>query len=135
MEQSPHQIELIPTTPTSPPETPVLLKHSDAEAVGLLRASPVTPAIKHRLYVSHFLSTWNSRVFEFGAVLCLASIFPRTLLPMSLYAFVRGASAVALSPVLARYAGTMDRLPAVRLSIGEWGFCCVRGARGWRRIG
>ncbi|KAG7149661.1 Solute carrier family 40 member 1 like protein [Verticillium longisporum] len=53
-----------------------------------------TPARKghektaRRLYLSHFLSTWNSRVFEFGAVIYLATIFPDTLMPMSVYAFI-----------------------------------------------
>ncbi|KAJ3979583.1 hypothetical protein F5890DRAFT_908922 [Lentinula detonsa] len=42
--------------------------------------------VKISLYISHFLSTWNSRVFEFGAVLYLATIYPGTLLPMSIYA-------------------------------------------------
>merc|ERR1712000_67280 len=49
-------------------------------------SSAPTKIIARRLYVSHFLSTWNSRIFEFGAVLYLASIFPGTLLPMSVYA-------------------------------------------------
>ncbi|KAH8686274.1 iron transporter [Ilyonectria robusta] len=49
----------------------------------------ISPRIAHRLYLSHFLSTWNSRVFEFGAVLYLATIFPGTLLPMSVYALTR----------------------------------------------
>ncbi|KAJ3728187.1 hypothetical protein DFJ43DRAFT_1085170 [Lentinula guzmanii] len=45
-----------------------------------------TSSVKIPLYISHFLSTWNSRVFEFGAVLYLATIYPGTLLPMSIYA-------------------------------------------------
>merc|ERR1712093_654137 len=45
----------------------------------------VPKSIARRLYLSHFLSTWNSRVFEFGAVLYLATIYPGTLLPMSIY--------------------------------------------------
>ncbi|OCK90509.1 uncharacterized protein K441DRAFT_689486 [Cenococcum geophilum 1.58] len=47
-------------------------------------------------FISHTLSTWNSRVFEFGAVLYLATIFPDTLLPMSVYALTRGVSAIFL---------------------------------------
>ncbi len=79
----------------------------------------VPPAITRRLYISHFLSTWNSRVFEFGAVLYLASIFPRTLLPMSVYALARGASAIVFSPAVGRYIDTGNRLQVVRLSIGK----------------
>lgn len=70
-----------------------------------------------RLYVSHFLSTCNSRVFEFGSVLYLASIFPGTLLPMSVYAMVRGVSAIMLSSLLGQYIDREDRLKVVRLSI------------------
>ncbi|KAJ3755648.1 iron-regulated transporter [Lentinula raphanica] len=73
--------------------------------------------ITRRLYVSHFLSTWNSRVFEFGAVLYLAKIYPATLLPMSVYALARAASAILLSPVIGRYIDSADRLHVVRLSI------------------
>lgn len=70
-----------------------------------------------KLYLSHFLSTWNSRVFEFGAVLYLAKIFPGTLLPMSVYAFTRGLSALAFSSVVGQYIDVADRLQCVRLSI------------------
>lgn len=73
--------------------------------------------IKPRLYVSHFLSTWNSRVFEFGAVLFLARIFPGTLLPSSIYALVRAASAICFAPLVGRYVDQGDRLKVVRLSI------------------
>ena len=73
--------------------------------------------IKPRLYVSHFLSTWNSRVFEFGAVLFLARIFPGTLLPPSIYALVRAASAICFAPLVGRYVDQGDRLEVVRHSI------------------
>ncbi|KAF4544417.1 Iron-regulated transporter [Lasiodiplodia theobromae] len=77
----------------------------------------VPMAVRKRLYVSHFLSTWNSRVFEFGAVLYLASIYPGTLLPMSVYALSRQASAIVLSPVIGRFIDNSNRLKVVRLSI------------------
>ncbi|KAG7284860.1 hypothetical protein NEMBOFW57_009475 [Staphylotrichum longicolle] len=48
----------------------------------------VPRSLEIRLYVSHFPSTWNSRLFEFAAVLFLASIFRDTLLPMSVYALM-----------------------------------------------
>ncbi|KAH8660335.1 Ferroporti-1 [Xylariales sp. PMI_506] len=69
------------------------------------------------LYVSHFLSTWNSRVFEFGAVLYLAAISPGTLMPMSAYAFARGLSAIIMSPAVGQYIDTGNRLQVVRVSI------------------
>ena len=83
------------------------------------KASNISHGITARLYVSHFLSTWNSRVFEFGAVLYLATIFPGTLMPMSVYAVSRGLAAVLLSPLLGKYIDVGNRLQVVRLSIGE----------------
>ncbi|EFQ99182.1 hypothetical protein MGYG_02196 [Nannizzia gypsea CBS 118893] len=70
-----------------------------------------------RLYISHFLSTWNSRVFEFGAVLYLASIYPHTLLPMSVYALSRGVATILFAPAVGHYIDTGERLRVVRSSI------------------
>ncbi|KAL7795779.1 Ferroporti-1 [Trichoderma ceciliae] len=77
----------------------------------------VPASVARRLYVSHFLSTWNSRVFEFGSVLYLAAVFPGTLLPMSLYALVRGLSAILFAPMIGWYIDTGNRLQVVRVSI------------------
>lgn len=75
--------------------------------------------IKRRLYISHFLSTWNSRVFEFAAVLFLAHIFEGTLLPSSIYALCRAAAAIVFAPMVGRYVDREDRLKVVRYSIGR----------------
>ena len=75
-------------------------------------------AMQYKLFTSHFLSTWNSRVFEFGAVLYLASMFPGSLLPMSVYALVRGLSAIMLSAAIGRFIDSGNRLVVVRISIG-----------------
>lgn len=80
-------------------------------------SSAPTKIIARRLYVSHFLSTWNSRIFEFGAVLYLASIFPGTLLPMSVYAVARGSSAIVFGSLVGQVIDKWDRLVVVRLSI------------------
>lgn len=88
------------------------------EIVSALNGQQEPSAIKLRLYISHLLSTWNSRVFEFGSVLFLATIFPGTLLPASIYALVRAASAICLAPLVGRYVDRDDRLKVVRLSIG-----------------
>lgn len=69
------------------------------------------------LYTSHFLSAWNCRLFEFGAVLFLAEAFPDTLLPSSIYAFVRAAAVIGFSPVIGDYIDIMDRLVVLRISI------------------
>ena len=87
------------------------------ETVSAQGASSASQSVTYRLYVSHFLSTWNSRVFEFGAVLYLATIFPGTLMPMSVYAVSRGLAAVVVSPLLGKYIDVGNRLQVVRVSI------------------
>lgn len=86
---------------------------------GTYHEGHVRPSVARRLYVSHFLSTWNTRVFEFGAVLYMAVVFPGTLLPMSVYALVRGLSAIVFAPAVGWYIDTGNRLQVVRVSIGE----------------
>lgn len=88
----------------------------DDEEVG----PSASTGVNTRLYISHFLSTWNSRVFEFGGVLFIAKAFPGTLLPVSFYAVVRSASAIILSPMVGRYIDLNDRLEVVRISIGKF---------------
>ncbi|KAK7932410.1 hypothetical protein PG985_003122, partial [Apiospora marii] len=77
----------------------------------------VLPGIARALYVSHILSAWNSRLFQFGAVLYLAAIFPGTLLPMSVYAIARGLAAIVFAPAVGHYIDHGDRLQVVRVSI------------------
>lgn len=78
-------------------------------------AAPALPTTL--LYISHFLSMWNARSFEFGAVLFLATIYPNTLLPMSVYALLRALAAITLSPTVGHFIDTRSRLPVIRLSI------------------
>ena len=82
--------------------------------------------VQRLLYVSHFLSTWNSRLFEFGAYLFLANIYPQTLLPASVYALTRASSAAIVTPWLGQYVDTGDRLAVVRTSIGKQLFALRR---------
>lgn len=82
-----------------------------------LRSATIPSNVNSLLYVSHFLSTWNSRLFEFGAFLFLATIYPGTLLPASVYALVRAFSAVSFSPWIGRFIDRSERLRTVRLSI------------------
>lgn len=94
--------------------------------------SRIPAAISRRLYISHFLSAWNSRSFELGAVLFLASIFPLTLLPLSIYALVRSGSAIILGPIIGRAIDKRDRLQVVRFSIGKLFSPAVETADGGR---
>ncbi|KAL1695777.1 Ferroporti-1 [Schizophyllum commune] len=117
-ERSSLEASLLPTSPPSsiPASTPPSPPSSITELLQN-RDNGVPSAIMKRLYVSHFLSTWNSRVFEFGAVLYLASIYPGTLLPMSVYALSRQVSTILFSPFIGRYIDRANRLKVVRLSI------------------
>jgi solute carrier family 40 (iron-regulated transporter), member 1 len=101
-----------------------LLEQPKATDASQLPQGSVPALIARRLYVSHFLSTWNSRVFEFGAVLYLATIFPGTLLPVSLYAATRGLSAIVFAPAVGQYIDSANRLQVVRLSIGKSSVLC-----------
>ncbi|KAI1329158.1 hypothetical protein F5Y16DRAFT_397625 [Xylariaceae sp. FL0255] len=71
------------------------------EAVVLPVAHPDQPVVSHasvwRLYTSHFLSTLNSRVFEFAATRFLASVLPDTLRLLFIYALVSNAAAILCS--------------------------------------
>ena len=70
-----------------------------------------------RLYISHTLSTWNSRIFEFGAVLFLARVFQGTLLYVSMYALLRSLAIAVLSSWLGAVVDRSDRLVTLRQSI------------------
>lgn len=84
-------------------------------------AKPLLTSLTTRLYTSHLLSTWNSRLFEFGAVLFLAHIFPGSLLPLSIYALVRSAAAIlgaqAIGDAVDGAGRNARRLAVVRTSI------------------
>lgn len=71
----------------------------------------------HWLFISHTLSTFNSRTFEFGAVLYLASIFPGTLLPVSVYVIFRNCCAIISAAAVGRWIDGGERLKVVRTSI------------------
>ncbi|KAL8905643.1 MAG: hypothetical protein Q9171_006592 [Xanthocarpia ochracea] len=70
-----------------------------------------------RLYASHLLSTWNSRMFEFAAFLFLAGVFPGTLLFASIYALARSFAVFLLSSLIGRLMDRSNRLLTIRHSI------------------
>lgn len=82
--------------------------------------TPTIPlTVAWRLYLSHSLSTWNSRSFEFGSVLFLAAIYPNTLFYLSIYAMVRSASAILFATWIGWAIDHKARLLVVRASIGR----------------
>lgn len=87
------------------------------EELIVLPAPSISKQTLNFLFLSHFLSTWNSRLFEMGAVLFIAAVFPNTLLPMSVYALVRSGAAVMLSPTVGSCIDKGNRLNVVRISI------------------
>ncbi|KAI1091948.1 Ferroporti-1 [Rostrohypoxylon terebratum] len=103
--------------PMSDEEAPLLNNDDEGRQDDNTPEHTIPRRIASKLYVSHFLSTWNSRVFEFGAVIYLAAIYPGTLLPMSTYALARGLSAMLLATAVGQYIDTGDRLQVVRVSI------------------
>jgi hypothetical protein len=104
----------------------------------LVPTGGVVNVISRRLFISHFLSTWNSRFFEFGAVLFLVTIFPDSLMPPSVYALARAAAAIFLAPSVGRYVDSGDRIHVVRVSIStlfivssiSWIESCFSGNHG-----
>lgn len=92
-------------------------QHGHVDTEPSVTATGVPTSLALRLYLSHFLSTWNSRVFEFGAALFLASIFPGTLLPVSIYSLVRNAGYIILAQPVGTWIEKGDRLSVIRASI------------------
>jgi solute carrier family 40 (iron-regulated transporter), member 1 len=88
---------------------------ADAEPINIILHRQLLP----RLYISHTLSTWNSRMFEFGAVIFLVSIFPGTLFYTSCYALIRCAAGATFSSRIGHVVDHMERLGFIRLSIGK----------------
>ncbi|KAH3907319.1 hypothetical protein HBH56_193180 [Parastagonospora nodorum] len=100
-------------------------------STGSRSSSPANPTstkpLLHRLYTSHTLSTWNSRTFEFGAVIFLAAIFPGTLFFASCYALFRSLAAAVLGSWIGTFVDRKDRLDVVRQSI-VWQRLSVAGS-------
>ncbi len=77
----------------------------------------ISKSLTIRLYTSHFLSTWNSRLFEAAVVYFLTAIFPDSLLPISVYALTRNVAAIALTVPVGNWIDRANRLTIVRTSI------------------
>ncbi|KAJ3011856.1 hypothetical protein HKX48_006617 [Thoreauomyces humboldtii] len=66
------------------------------------------------LCTSYLFTTWNVRADEWAVAVFLAYIFPGTLLPVSLHAFVVTLAAILLSSRIGRIVDKTPRLRAVR---------------------
>ncbi|KAI9488590.1 Ferroporti-1 [Zychaea mexicana] len=69
------------------------------------------------LYISHFLTSWTDRVFEFLAYILLAKIFHESLLLPSIYGFITTMSAVFFSSYVGHWEDKFPRLPFVRYTL------------------
>jgi iron-regulated transporter 1 len=70
--------------------------------------------MKGRLYISHLLTSWTDRVFEFACFLLIADIFKTSLLLASVYGFATTISAIVFSNYVGRYVDRSPRLSCVR---------------------
>ncbi|KAK6331962.1 hypothetical protein TWF718_002499 [Orbilia javanica] len=82
--------------------------HADAESGNEHRGAQEGASLAG-LYVSHFLSTWNDRTYEFAAVVFTVEAFPNTLLPASISGIAQCLAAIAFSPSVGIWA---DRSPS-----------------------
>jgi solute carrier family 40 (iron-regulated transporter), member 1 len=113
-----NQEDVITVVPANTaPQTSKDMQYEPSRVEEPVTMTPLPRSLTIRLYISHFLSTWNSRLFEFGAVLFIASIYPETLLPMSVYALVRSGVAIVFSPTVGSWIDHGNRLAVVRVSI------------------
>lgn len=94
-----------------------LLNEGDDDNDPAVIPNNVPRSLALRLYVSHFLSTWNSRLFEFGAALFLTFIYPGTLLPVSIYSLVRNAGYIIFAQPVGNWINKGNRLNLIRASI------------------
>ena len=67
--------------------------------------------------MSHFLFTWNDRVWEFASVILLIAAYPLTLLPSSIFGLTSTASAIVFSPAVGRWFDGTPRLKSVRVAV------------------
>lgn len=80
-------------------------------------SSDLKGLIKNRLYISHFLYVWNSRMYEFGIVLFIINLYPGTLFPSSLFAFCSSLSGILLSNTVTNLVNHGQRLKIIEETI------------------
>ncbi|KAI9487490.1 MAG: Ferroporti-1 [Benjaminiella poitrasii] len=73
--------------------------------------------MKGRLYISHFLTSWTDRVFEFSCFLLIGDIFNTSLLLASIYGFITTISAIIWSNWVGSLCDHTSRLRFVRMTM------------------
>ncbi|WAQ95006.1 S40A1-like protein [Mya arenaria] len=69
------------------------------------------------VYISHFLSAWGDRMWQFGVGLFLVIIAPDSLLLTAIYGFAMGAAILLLGPIVGDWVDKTSRLSAARISL------------------
>jgi len=111
MEAHPQERGVNDTAPTIMDSAPVIL-----ETTTLTEAEPHEWSLV-LFYTSHFLFTWNDRVWEFASVILLIAAYPLTLLPSSVFGLSSTASAIIFGPAVGRWFDNTARLKSIRVAI------------------
>lgn len=69
------------------------------------------------LYISHFLTSWTERFYEFASYLFIIEIFKKSLLLPSIYGFVVTISAIIFSNYIGKYVDIIERLKILRITM------------------
>jgi iron-regulated transporter 1 len=73
--------------------------------------------VYNSIYVSHFLTSWSDRLYEFASYLFIIDIFKQSLLLPSIYGFTVTVCAILFSNYVGRYVDSTDRLKMVRVTM------------------
>ncbi|KAF3933583.1 hypothetical protein ABW19_dt0205280 [Dactylella cylindrospora] len=94
--------------------------------------STARPVSLRGLYISHFLSTWNARTYEFAAVVFTVEAFPNTLLPASISGIAQCITSILLSPSIGAWADrSPSRLNALKTTIIVQRFAVLAACACW----
>ncbi|KAK3375422.1 hypothetical protein B0H63DRAFT_278860 [Podospora didyma] len=92
----------------------------------------VNQGLLWRLYISHLLSTWNMRSYEFTVILLFAKAFPGTLLPTSLRGVLTNGATLLFSPHIGRWVDrNASRFHTIKVTIVVQRAAIVLGCLLW----
>ncbi|KAH8895155.1 hypothetical protein GQ53DRAFT_762499 [Thozetella sp. PMI_491] len=85
-----------------------------------------------RLYISHFLSTWNMRSYEFTVILLFAEAYPESLLATSLRGVVTNGATFLFSPAIGAWVDrNASRFYTMKITIALQRACIILGCVLW----
>lgn len=96
--------------------------HTSEEEVHLLETADKLPSEKQSrvrayLYVSHFLSAWGDRMWQFAIPILFMEIFVDTLLPSATFSLVMYTACIFTIPSVGRYLDRTNRWTVMKYSI------------------